>query len=421
MTIATTINRKDYVATAGQTIFPYDFLILADTDFKVYQEGTLLTLTTHYTVSGAGNPNGGNVTLVTGAITGDEIVLLREMSLDQATDYVENDPFPADAHEDVADKLTMIIQQFEEKLGRAIKLAVTSTLSEIALPDPGGGKFIRWNSGGTALELVDVATGSVLQVITTKGDLIQGGTSGIPERLAIGSTGQILEVVAGKAGWSSRLPGLVAESELTISSGNITPTIGIHSVDTESDAASDDLANILTTNLIVGSLLYIRANNTARTIVVKHAATGAGQMHLVDSADLSLTTDLMWILLQRRGADWYEVFRDISSHDVAAAVHGLGASVNVLGDRDGAGRFAQKNLEGALTGGSADQFNFVLNDPVTFAVAFSATPNVVCTSVGSGANGAGINTPATTTGFTSRLTSDVTSDSLKTTYIAIGT
>ena len=101
-----------------------------------------------------------------------------------------------------------------------------------------------------------------------------------------------------------------AETELTIASGSITPTHGLHSVDTESDAATDDLANITTTNLDDGSLLIVRANNSTRTVVVKHTAGGAGQIHLKSGLDLTLDDDTDNVILTRRGADWYELVAD---------------------------------------------------------------------------------------------------------------
>lgn len=104
--------------------------------------------------------------------------------------------------------------------------------------------------------------------------------------------------------------GLSATSELTIASGSITPTGGLHSVDTESDAATDDLDNIATTNFEDGAFLLIKANNDARTVVVKHQSGGAGQIHLNNAADFSMDNDKKLIILRREGADWYEVVRD---------------------------------------------------------------------------------------------------------------
>ena len=56
-------------------------------------------------------------------------------------------------------------------------------------------------------------------------------------------------------------------SELTIASGVITPTGNYHTVDTESDGASDDLDTI--TAMGAGTILTIVAAAAARSVVVK--------------------------------------------------------------------------------------------------------------------------------------------------------
>lgn len=98
-------------------------------------------------------------------------------------------------------------------------------------------------------------------------------------------------------------------SELTISSGSVTATRTYHTIDTESDAATDDLANITTGSVDDYCILIISAANTARTVVVKDAATGAGEIHMIDSADFSLDDTEKTLILQRRGTDWYEIGR----------------------------------------------------------------------------------------------------------------
>jgi X-X-X-Leu-X-X-Gly heptad repeat protein len=101
------------------------------------------------------------------------------------------------------------------------------------------------------------------------------------------------------------------ELSLTITSGSITPpgSGGVLVIDTEAAAATDDLTNIVTTNYPDGSCLLVRNNNSARLVVLKHAAGGAGQMQLDRAADYVLDDTKKWLLLQRRGADWYEVLR----------------------------------------------------------------------------------------------------------------
>lgn len=103
--------------------------------------------------------------------------------------------------------------------------------------------------------------------------------------------------------------GWAADTTLTLASDSVTPTQGNHTIDTQSAAASDDLKNIVTTNLDEGRLLIIRAANGARDVVVKHAATGAGQIFLYNAVDFTLDDTSKTLTLKRVGADWYEVCR----------------------------------------------------------------------------------------------------------------
>lgn len=109
-----------------------------------------------------------------------------------------------------------------------------------------------------------------------------------------------------------QVPGAASvELAATISGGSITPAGGggIIVVDTESAAATDDLANIIPTNYPDNACILLRNANAARVVTLKHAATGTGQIFLDRSTDYVLDDTLKYLLLQRRGNDWYEVFR----------------------------------------------------------------------------------------------------------------
>lgn len=109
-----------------------------------------------------------------------------------------------------------------------------------------------------------------------------------------------------------QMPGAAqAEIVSTISAGSITPpgSAGVILVDTEAAAATDDLTNVVTTNYPDGSMIVLRNANIARVVTAKQLAGGAGQLNLDRSADYVMDDEKKWVLLQRRGADWYEVFR----------------------------------------------------------------------------------------------------------------
>lgn len=162
MTVSSEVNSNRYVASGGQTVFAYGFRIIAKEHLAVWQNSTLLTLTTHYTVSNVGASGGGNVTLVTGATANDAITILRDVPLTQLVDYVENDAFPANSHEDGLDLGIMAQQQAQETQDRTLLLAPEITLSNITFPAPGALEVIRWNAAGTALETSSASIGGAV-------------------------------------------------------------------------------------------------------------------------------------------------------------------------------------------------------------------------------------------------------------------
>src|SRR3990172_9214340 len=60
-----------------------------------------------------------------------------------------------------------------------------------------------------------------------------------------------------------------ASTELTIASDAITPTQVMHSVDTQADAAADDLVTITADAAKIGRLLILRCENAARVVTIK--------------------------------------------------------------------------------------------------------------------------------------------------------
>ena len=134
MTVSSTTTKVSYSGNGSTTVFAYGFKIFADADLRVIERAadgteTVKSLTTHYTVSGAGTDSGGNVTFGTAPASGVTVIIKRNLTLTQGTDYVANDPFPAESHEEALDRLTFIAQGIQEELDRAIKASETNTLT----------------------------------------------------------------------------------------------------------------------------------------------------------------------------------------------------------------------------------------------------------------------------------------------------
>lgn len=92
--------------------------------------------------------------------------------------------------------------------------------------------------------------------------------------------------------------------ELTIATGAVTVTGGYHTIDTESDAASDDLDTI--NGGADGQLLVVQAENSTRTVVAKD---GTGNLQLAGDFSLDNTQDSLTLLYSAALSAWVEISR----------------------------------------------------------------------------------------------------------------
>ena len=168
MTISSTTLKNSYAGNGTLDTFNYTFKIFADADIQVIIRDatateTVKTLTTHYTVTGAGNANGGTIVFTTGNIpTATETVVIRRASPQtQAIDYIANDPFPAESHEEGLDRSMMAIQQLQEEIDRSIKLSRTNTMTstEFAVgANDRAGKIFGFDSNGELVVSQELGT-----------------------------------------------------------------------------------------------------------------------------------------------------------------------------------------------------------------------------------------------------------------------
>ena len=103
-------------------------------------------------------------------------------------------------------------------------------------------------------------------------------------------------------------------TELTIASDAVTKTQNWHSIDTQADAASDDLSTI--NGGAEGDVLYIRPENDARTVVVKH---NVGNIKCAGNADITLDDiqDICILIYNATTSNWYAL--GISAASLTAA------------------------------------------------------------------------------------------------------
>jgi len=116
MTISTTDSRISYNGNGVTTFFSFPYRFLANGDLVVVEVSstgveTVKTITTDYTLTGAGDDAGGSVTMLVAPASGTRLVIYRDTEVVQETDYITGDAFPAESHERALDRLTMILQE----------------------------------------------------------------------------------------------------------------------------------------------------------------------------------------------------------------------------------------------------------------------------------------------------------------------
>ena len=161
--------RVSYTVAQGatQTSFAVPFEFFDDDDLNFYVDGTLKTLTTHYTVSG-GDGSTGTITTttgnsVTGASGGSTVVVTRSIDLDRTTDFPSSGPFNIASLNTELDRLIAINADLNDELDRSIRLPDFDAEQSMVLPTAANraSKLVSFDSNGALL----VDSGSNLNLV----------------------------------------------------------------------------------------------------------------------------------------------------------------------------------------------------------------------------------------------------------------
>lgn len=185
MTLDSTTSKVQYTQSGGTTEWPVPFKFLDNDHLIVITTvggvDTTLVLDTDYTVTGAGEDEGGTVTIDPAVASGTRITIYRWLELLQPTQLTTAGGWYPPVHENVFDRLTMMIQQGQEQLDRALKIDVTDTGSSDLLQQILDAVAAAEAAAAQALDAVaaaEVAAGQIgvlywLGVLETGEDIIE--------------------------------------------------------------------------------------------------------------------------------------------------------------------------------------------------------------------------------------------------------
>lgn len=170
MTIPSTASEVSYAGDGVSTVFPITFVFDTSADLKVIEtdsDGNPVEVTTGFSIAG-GDGSLGTLTRSPALPVGTTLTILDDPERTQPTDYVDNDAFPAEVHEDALDRGVRISKRLYQILQRALRFAdgdpVTS--GELGSVDNRKGKYLFFNAITGAVEYaVSLATTVLSQSI----------------------------------------------------------------------------------------------------------------------------------------------------------------------------------------------------------------------------------------------------------------
>jgi len=165
MTISTTTIKNSFSGDGSTVAFTYTFPINTTSEILVIERSATGTETiraegtgsTNYGIANNGAA-GGIVTMVTAPVSGVTLILRRNTALTQETDYVANDPFPAETHEDALDKLQMQTQELQEQADRSFKVSRTTSITTSEFTEDAAtraSKALGFDSNGNLTTVAD--------------------------------------------------------------------------------------------------------------------------------------------------------------------------------------------------------------------------------------------------------------------------
>tara|TARA_R100000951_G_scaffold32858_1_gene27946 strand:- start:3603 stop:4988 length:1386 start_codon:yes stop_codon:yes gene_type:complete len=232
--IADNTPRVSYTVNQGatQTSFTVNFEFFDDADLNVYVDGTLKTISTHYTVSG-GDGSTGTVTMsVTGASGGSTVVITRSIALERTTDFPASGAFQIGSLNTELDRFTAIAADLNDEIGRSLRLTDYDIAATLVLPD------------------VDARKGRTLAFNLSTGAVEAGPL--ITATQTVADQAADIEAVANVASNITTVAGIQANVTTVANvSSNVTTVAGVSSLIT-ADFVSD--LNTLATSAIVTDL-----------------------------------------------------------------------------------------------------------------------------------------------------------------------
>lgn len=269
-----TINLSDndprisYAVAQGatQTSFAVPFEFFDNDDLNFYVDGTLKTITTHYTVSG-GDGSTGTITTtsgnsVVGITGGSTVIITRSIDLDRTTDFPSSGPFNIAALNTELDRMIAVNADLKDQVDRSLQLSDFDTQVSTTLPllDSRKGTVLGFNATTGAAEAgPKIADVQSLAAITTDIGTLADIEDGTVATDAISGLAAIKTDVTTAAGISANIT-TVATNNANI---NTVAAVGTTNLNTIASVGSSNLTTVAGISSDITSVAGISSDITS--------------------------------------------------------------------------------------------------------------------------------------------------------------
>lgn len=279
--ISAVTRRKTFSGSAGVGPYACTFEITDEEDIAVYKDTTLLTLTTDYTVSIAGNGTF-SVTLLVAATGSNIVTVIGAKPIARSSEFSTGGDFFAATVNAELDALVIFDQQLLDRTERALKAHFSDDITlDMTLPPTAerAGNFLSFDSNGEP-----IAAAGVLDEVTVSAfmETVLDDDDAATARATLGSTsvGDAVFIAASAAAARSALGAIgdaIVDAKGDLIVGTAADTPARKAVGTDGyplvplAAASDGLAYLAPSagTALVGGYLAWSVAATALTVAVK--------------------------------------------------------------------------------------------------------------------------------------------------------
>jgi len=298
ITIGDNDPRISYAVAQGatQTAFTVPFEFFDNADLNFYVDGTLKTITTHYTVSGGNGSTGAIATSsgnsVVGITGGSTVVITRSIKQQRTTDFPTSGPFNIASLNTELDRFTAIAADLQDSVDRSLKLIDHDSQVDTQIPllATRKGTVLGFNASTGAAEagpkIADVGTLAAISADISSLADIEDGTTATDAISGLAAIKANVTTVAGVASNVTTVAGIA--SNVTAVAGDATDIGAVAAKATEIGrlGTSDAVADMA----LLGTSDAVSDMNALAAITSDISAVGAKASIITATLASNLTT-----------------------------------------------------------------------------------------------------------------------------------